>query len=174
MCEGNARWGTWLRIDNEIAVRIQNWRSNKRNPVITYNGEEYSFGIGRIDQESGKFDMFHAGSGFGSTTGQEDATLSETVYLGAMVDFDTREEDAAPSWVYDCISDVSFDIVDYINAHDLSDQAEPNVFIDRTYTSTFNGCQMATVDIDTVPGGFVEALLRVSFTVTMPDEEPVR
>jgi len=170
--DSGRKTSSWLNIDNEVNVKVTDWRSDKTNPIIYYRGEEYTFGIGRIEQ-SGKFDMFEAGMGFGATTPNMEQTLNETVYLGAMVDYDTKDEEAAPAWIYDCISDVKFEIMDWINADDLNDQAESNVFVDRTYTSMFNGCKMATADIDTVPGGFVEALLRVTFTVTMPGEEPV-
>ena len=169
--QGRGNYGAWVEINNSLIAKIHGWFSDREHPTITYNGEKYTFGIGRIE-DGGKFDMFDAGQGFGATSSIV-GKLHETVYLGAMVNFNTKEEEAAPSWLYNCISDVSFEIVDYINAHDLNDQAKSNVYIADTYPSQINGCNMATAELETVPGGFVEALLRVTFTVTMPGEEPV-
>lgn len=162
----------WLNIDNSLTVRINEWRRNKENPVVTYKGVDYTFGIGRIEG-SGKFDMFGAGGGFGATTNQTHQTLEETIYLGAMTDFETDKQAAAPAEVYNYISDVSFTIADYINADDLTDQETSNVFIEKVYLTPMAEMSMYTADITTVTGGFVEALLQVRFTVTFPDQEPV-
>ena len=162
----------WLNIDNEFTATINQWRRDQELPIIEYNGVEYTFGIGRIEG-SGKFDMFHAGGGFGATSDNKNSRLQETIYLGAMSDFATSREAAAPAWVYDCISNVTFEIVDYINAHDLSDQKESNIYINSVYQTPMAEMKMHTVDIRSKAGGFAEALLHVQFTVTFPDQEPV-
>jgi len=161
--------------DLDIAAaqnKISDWRSGKENPTVTYAGKEYSFGIGFIE-ESGRFHFFEAGGGFGATTSNANGSYDNNVYLGVMIDQGTSNEQEAPPEIYDYISGVDFEIVDCINVAKLSDNDDdddPHISVASVFRATYNGCETTGARIQAKSGGFAEALLRVTFTLTLPGQ----
>lgn len=157
-----------ITIADTFSQKESQWRANKSNPTVTYDGVTYTFGMGR-DNSNGYY-LYTAGNGFGYST-EDDNDVTETVSLLAASNYETANEAEAPDWLYDCISDVSFEVVDFINIDDYENQQTSNVTVSEVskndkghYTATFTS----------LPGKYVTALVRVSFTLTLPGQEPVR
>lgn len=155
-------------IEDTFSQKESRWRANKSNPTVTFDGVTYTFGMGSDD--SNGYSLYTAGVGFGYST-EDDSDVSETVSLLAVSNYAQANEAEAPEWLYKCISDVSFEVVDFINIDDYENQQTSNVTVSEVskndkghYTATFTS----------LPGAFVTALVRVSFTLTLPDQEPVR
>lgn len=158
----------WITIGDAFQQKESQWRTNKSNPTVTYDGVTYTFGMGS-DYSNGYY-LYTAGGSFGYSTG-DDSDVTESVSLLAVSDYETASEAVAPDWLYDCISDVSFEVVEYINIDDYDNQQTSNVTVSAVSKNTK---EHYTATFTSMPGKYVTALVRVSFTLTLPNQEPVR
>lgn len=157
-----------VNICDTFAQKESQWRANKSNPTVTYDGVTYTFGMGSDD--SNGYYLYTAGIGFGYST-EDDNDVTETVSLLAVSDYEKTSEAEAPDWLYGCISDVSFEVVDFINIDDYENQQTSNVTVSEV-SKNAKGHDTAT--FSSLPGKYVTALVRVSFTLTLPGQEPAR
>lgn len=160
-----------IRIQNSYAAKLNQWNEmGAGRPVLTYNGVEYTFGLGHMEH-SGSFMLFFENGRFGEFATDADGVYSGDIALGAMANAETAQETVAPLPVNTAITVTDVKIYDFINTDDLDNQEVCNLTM--TKLDNRNALGMPQIHLETKAGGFVEALLQVSFTVQFPGQEPV-
>lgn len=161
-----------IRIENLYTAKLTHWNEiGVGRPVLTYDGVEYTFGLGRV-AHSGEFELFWENGRFGNTAMDADSAYSMDIALGAMVNAETSQEAAAPSPVNTAITVTEVKVVDYINTDNLTDQTACNLTLSKL--DNRNALGMPQIRFETEEGGFVEALVLVSFTVQFPNQAPIQ
>lgn len=160
-----------IRIRNSYAAKLNQWNEMAvGHPVLTYDGVEYTFGLGKMEY-SGEFNLIRENVRLGYTAVDADSACSMDIALGAMASAETEQETVAPLPVNTAITVTKVEILDYINTDDLEDQEVCN--LTATKLDNRNALGMPQIHLQTEAGGFVQAMLLVSFTVQFPGQEPV-
>lgn len=166
----NNSCSAWFDVLNTIDAKDREWRQYDETPTFTYNGHTYSFSIGELE-ESGRFHLYGGGGAFGNFDDTASYYCEEVLHLGAIMDLDTADEQAAPSWVLECISNVSFTIEDWLNLPLTGDQTSSNLSLAPAELDTESHMYYTVFSAEPECCGY--ALLRIDFTVTFPGQAPV-
>lgn len=141
-------------------------------PVVTIDGVEYTFGLGTLDFGEALL-QFGSGSGFGSSAKAEDpGDFDYDVLLTIFSGSETSERAEAPTWLYDCVKDVSFRLTGIANM--LADgssvvpgKGEANVTLVQQPNLTLRGRSIPRVRLHADAGKFFCARLELTFTLDL-------
>ena len=141
-------------------------------PVVTIDGVEYTFGLGTLDFGEALL-QFGSGSGFGSSAKAEDSgDFDYDVLLTIFSGSETSERAEAPTWLYDCVKDVSFRLTGIANM--LADgssvvpgKGEANVTLVQQPNLTLRGRSIPRVHLHADAGKFFSARLELTFTLDL-------
>lgn len=141
-------------------------------PVVTIQGVEYTFGLGTLDFGEALL-QFGSGSGFGSSAKAEDpGDFDYDVLLTIFSGSETSERAEAPTWLYDCVKDVSFRLTGIANM--LADgssvvpgEGKANVTLVQQPNLTLRGRSIPRVRLHADAGKFFCARLELTFTLDL-------
>ena len=141
-------------------------------PVVTIDGVEYTFGLGTLDFGEALL-QFGSGSGFGSSAKAEDpGDFDYDVLLTIFSGSETSERAEAPTWLYDCVKDVSFRLTGIANM--LADgssvvpgEGKANVTLVQQPNLTLRGRSIPRVRLHADAGKFFCARLELTFTLDL-------
>ena len=141
-------------------------------PVVTIDGVEYTFGLGTLDFGEALL-QFGSGSGFGSSAKAEDpGDFDYDVLLTIFSGSETSERAEAPTWLYDCVKDVSFRLTGIANM--LADgssvvpgEGKANVTLQQQPNLTLRGRSIPRVRLHADAGKFFCARLELTFTLDL-------
>ena len=144
-------------------------------PVVTIQGVEYTFGLGKTDFGGETMIQYGSGSTFGSSdTAEMPCDFDQDTLLAIFANSDTSERAEAPAWLYDCVKDVSFRLTGIANM--LADgssvvpgEGEANVTLVQQPNLTLRGRSIPRVRLHADAGKFFCARLELTFTLDLTE-----
>lgn len=156
----------------EWLTSIMIFEAEVQLPVISYNGKDYTIGIGNA--LDGHWLLFDAGSRFGSgdPENEEQAYDNEPIYLAALENRGQWNEKPAPNNLYQYISDVEFTLSRWQNLDDNAQQTTPNFRLNPIEKKTVLGVDTWMTSVHADAGKYCVGDVTMTFTVTLPTEDP--
>ena len=143
-------------------------------PVVTIQGVEYTFGLGKTDFGGETMIQYGSGSTFGSSdTAEMPCDFDQDALLAIFANSDMSERAEAPAWLYDCVKDVSFTLTSISNMDASGVSSVPgadeaaNITMEQMPNLELRGRSIPRVHLHADAGKFFSARLELKFTLDL-------